>query len=123
MLIWIFGGVKQSTVHVLSEDKAAGYLQLQNARIRWFLSIDYEDLPAAVKKAGKRTFRSLVMNGEEIEFSEGFTDLHTVTYGEILKGKGFGLIDARPSVELAHEIRTSVPKGLKGSYHPFLKKI
>lgn len=123
MLIWIFGGVKESRVHLLNENKAAGFLQLQNARVRWFLSIDYNDLPAAVKRSGKRTFRSLVMNGEEIEFSEGFTDLHTVTYQEILKGKGYGLTDAKPSVELVHDIRNSAPKGLKGSYHPILKRI
>lgn len=121
MLIWIFGGVKESVVHMLSDDKAAGLLHLQNARIRWFLSIDYNDLPAEVKKTGKRTFRSLVMNGEEIEFSEGFTNLHTVSYEAILNGKGFGLADAKASVELAHEIRNSVPRGIKGSYHPFLK--
>jgi UDP-N-acetyl-2-amino-2-deoxyglucuronate dehydrogenase len=123
MLIWIFGGVKENVVHVLTPEKAAGYLQLQNARIRWFLSIDSDDLPAHVKKEGKRTFRSLLMNREEIEFSEGFTDLHTVTYAGILNGKGFGLTDAKPSVELAHEIRNSLPRGIKGNYHPFLKNI
>jgi UDP-N-acetyl-2-amino-2-deoxyglucuronate dehydrogenase len=123
MLIWIFGGVKENVVHLLNENKAAGFLQLQNARVRWFLSLDHNDLPAVVKRSGKRTFRSLVMNGEEIEFSEGFTDLHTVTYREILKGRGYGLTDARPSVELVHEIRKAAPKGMKGSYHPFLKKI
>lgn len=122
MLIWIFGGVQSSTVHLLTEDKAAGYLHLSNARIRWFLSIDYNDIPVAVRNTGKRTFRSLVMNGEEIEFSEGFTDLHTVTYAEILKGKGFGLNEARPSIELAHEIRNAKEAPLKGSYHPFLKR-
>lgn len=123
MLIWIFGGVKETTVHLLTPEKAAGYIQLKNARIRWFLSIDYADIPAQVKRSGKRTFRSLVVNGEEIEFSEGFTDLHTVTYKEILKGRGFGLTDARPSVELAHEIRNAQPKGRTGNYHPLLKKL
>ncbi len=123
MLIWIFGPVSENVVHLLSPDKAAGFLQLENARIRWFLSIDYNDLPPAVKKEGKRTYRSLVMNREEIEFSEGFTDLHTVSYQAILAGKGFGLKDARPSVDLAHEIRNSEPRGIKGTYHPFLKTI
>lgn len=120
MLIWIFGDVKENTVHLLTPEKAAGFLVLKNARIRWFLSIDYNDIPPSVKKAGKRTFRSLTMNGEEIEFSEGFADLHTVTYGEILQGKGFGLNDARPSIELVHSIRNATPKGKKGNYHPFL---
>lgn len=123
MLIWIFGGVKENVVHLLTADKAAGMVHLQNARIRWFLSIDFNDLPDPLKKEGKRTFRSLILNKEEIEFSEGFTNLHTVSYKAILNEKGFGLTDAKPSVELAHEIRTSVPKGMKGSYHPFLKNI
>jgi UDP-N-acetyl-2-amino-2-deoxyglucuronate dehydrogenase len=122
MLIWIFGGVKENMVHLLGPDKAAGFLRLQNANIRWYLSIDYNDIPAPQKRAGKRTFRTLVINGEAIEFSDGFTDLHTVSYAGILNGKGFGLNDARPSIELVHEIRTAQPIGLKGDYHPFLKK-
>jgi UDP-N-acetyl-2-amino-2-deoxyglucuronate dehydrogenase len=121
MLIWIFGGVKENTVHLLRQNKAAGYLQLENANIRWFLSIDYQDIPEEIRKSGKRTWRSLMLNDEEVEFSEGFTDLHTVSYRHILEGGGFGLLDAKPSIETVYAIRNSVPAGIKGEYHPFLK--
>jgi UDP-N-acetyl-2-amino-2-deoxyglucuronate dehydrogenase len=121
MLSWIFGETRKNVVHVSEAHKAAGYLELENARVRWFLSVDYNDIPAAVKETGKRTFRSITVDGEEIEFSEGFTDLHTVTYKEILAGKGFGLKEARQSVEIAYTIRNSTPIGLIGDYHPFLK--
>jgi UDP-N-acetyl-2-amino-2-deoxyglucuronate dehydrogenase len=123
MLSWIFGDAKKNIVHLSEPHKAAGYLELENARVRWFLSLDYNDIPEEVKKAGKRTFRTITVNGEEIEFSEGFTDLHTMTYREILEGKGFGLNDARQSVETAYTIRNSSPVGLKGEYHPFLKTL
>jgi UDP-N-acetyl-2-amino-2-deoxyglucuronate dehydrogenase len=123
MLSWIFGGAKKHIVHLSDPHKAAGYLELENARVRWFLSLDYKDIPDTVKAAGKRTFRSITVNGEEIEFSEGFTDLHTLSYKEILSGKGFGLKDARQSVETAYIIRNAAPVGLKGDYHPILKTI
>lgn len=122
MLTWIFGDVKSSTVHMSMTDKAAGYLELQKARVRWFLSIDYNDIPDAVKQQGKRTYRSVVVGNDELEFSEGFTDLHTTSYREILLGNGFGLNDARSSVETVYAIRNAVPVGLKGDYHPFCKK-
>lgn len=121
MLGWIFGGVKNSIVHLSEPDKAAGYLELENARIRWFLSIDYNDIPESVRQTGQRTFRSITVEGEEIEFSEGFTDLHTESYKEILAGNGFGLNDARQSVEIAYDIRNFKPVGLKGDFHPLLK--
>ena len=121
MLSWIFGGTKKNIVHLSEPHKASGYLELENARVRWFLSLDYNDIPEPVKKAGKRTFRTITVDGEEIEFSEGFTDLHTMTYREILAGRGFGLNEARQSVETAYTIRNSSPTGLKGDYHPFLK--
>jgi len=123
MLSWIFGSSKKNIVHLSEPHKAAGFLELENARVRWFLSLDYNDIPEKVKKTGKRTFRSITVNGEEIEFSEGFTDLHTTTYQEILKGRGFGLNDARQSVETAYLIRNASPLGLKGDYHPLLKSI
>ena len=123
MLSWIFGGAKKNIVHLSRPDKAAGYLDLENARVRWFLSLDYNDIPDAFKKAGQRTFRSIIVDGEEIEFSEGFTDLHTLTYKEILAGRGFGLKDARQSVEIAHTIRNSVPVGIQGDYNPILLTI
>jgi len=121
MLGWIFGDTTKIIVHISQPNKAAGYLELENARVRWFLSIDYNDLPETVKKSGKRTFRSITVEGEEIEFSEGFGELHTTSYREILDGKGFGLSDARQSVITAFTIRNSNPVGLVGDYHPMLK--
>ena len=123
MLGWIFGGEKKNTVHLSDPQKAAGYMELENARVRWFLSIDYKDIPDNVKETGQRTFRSITVDGKEIEFSKGFTDLHTLTYQEILAGRGFGLKDARQSVESAYIIRNAKPASLQGDYHPFLKKI
>jgi UDP-N-acetyl-2-amino-2-deoxyglucuronate dehydrogenase len=123
MLGWIFGKEKKNVVHMLDARKAAGYLELERARVRWFLSIDYMDIPDNIKENGQRTFRSITVDGKEIEFSKGFTDLHTVTYKEILAGRGFGIEDARQSVETAYTIRNSSPVGPKGDYHPFLKKI
>jgi len=123
MLSWIFGKTKQNIVHLSEPDKAAGYLELENARVRWFLSIDYNDIPDLVKKNGKRTFRSISVDGKEIEFSEGFTELHSETYKEILAGRGFGLQTAKQSVEIAYNIRNSKPVGLTGNFHPILKSI
>jgi UDP-N-acetyl-2-amino-2-deoxyglucuronate dehydrogenase len=121
MLSWIFGPTKNNIVHLSEPNKAAGYLELENARIRWFLSLDYNDIPDSVKKTGQRTFRSITVEGEEIEFSEGFADLHTLSYKEILSGRGFGLKEARQSVETAYTIRNSKPVGIQGDYHPILK--
>jgi UDP-N-acetyl-2-amino-2-deoxyglucuronate dehydrogenase len=123
MLGWIFGGVKKNIVHLSEPQKAAGYLELENARVRWFLSIDFKDIPDHIRETGQRTFRSITVDGKEIEFSKGFTDLHTVTYQEILAGRGFGLKEARQSVETAYIIRNAKPEGLHGDYHPFLKNI
>jgi Predicted dehydrogenases and related proteins len=123
MLSWIFGDTRKNIVHISEPHKAAGYLELENARVRWFLSLDYDDIPVKCKEAGKRTFRSITVDGEEIEFSEGFADLHTLTYKEILAGRGFGLKEARQSVETAYTIRNSKPVGLQGDYNPILKTI
>jgi len=123
MLSWIFGDVLQNTVNILDHDKAAGFLQLRKARVRWFLSINEATLPEFVRKTGKRTFRSLTIEGEEFEFSEGFTDLHTRSYEDILSGGGFGLSDARQSINTVFNIRNAEPTGLTGEYHPFLKTI
>jgi len=123
MLTWIFGEVKENTVNVLTESKGAGILRLEKANIRWFLSIDSNDIPQEVLLRGKRTYRSLVMNGQEIEFSDGFTDLHTDTYREILAGRGFGITDTRPSIQIVYQIRNETPRGLKGDYHPILRQI
>ena len=121
MLSWVFGGIKKNTVHLLKEDCAAGFLELEKARVRWFLSINVEHLPEGAKSKGKRTYRSLTMEGKEIEFSEGFTDLHTTSYKHILEGKGFGLKEARPSIQTVYEIRNQTPAVLQGDYHPFAK--
>lgn len=123
MLGWIFGPTKKIIVHLSEPKKAAGYLELENARVRWFLSIDYSDIPEDIRESGQRTYRSITVDGEEVEFSKGFTDLHTETYREILAGRGFGLRDVRQSVETAYIIRNARAEGLLGDYHPFLKKI
>ena len=123
MITWIFGNVKHNTVNLLRKDKAAGYLELERANVRWFLSIDYNDVPKDYKEKGQRTFRSITVNGEEVEFSEGFTELHTQSYKSILNGKGFGLDDSRISVETVYNIRNSTPIGLKNEYHPMAKTI
>jgi UDP-N-acetyl-2-amino-2-deoxyglucuronate dehydrogenase len=123
MLGWIFGSAKTNIVHLSEHNKVAGFLELDRARIRWFLSLDCNDIPITERDAGRRTFRSITVEGEEIEFSEGFTDLHTLSYKEILAGKGFGLEEARQSVETAYLIRNAKPVGLQGEYHPMLKTI
>ena len=107
MLLWIFGEVKQVTVHELTPDVGSGYIELERARVNWKLSINYDHVPASIRQKGKRTYRSLVMNNEEIEFSDGFTELHTKSYEAILAGNGFGLHDARPSIVLVHKIRNA----------------
>ena len=121
MLTWIFGPVQENIVHVSEPDMAAGFLRLKNARVRWFLSINYDHLPEEVKKQNKRTFRSITVDGNEIEFSEGFGELHTRSYEEILKGNGFGLNEAYSSIQTVHDIRISTPIGAKGDYHPLIK--
>ena len=122
MLTWIFGNVKKNVVHVLEPKRACGYFELEKARVRWYLSVDFEALPDEVKAKGQRTFRSITIEGNELEFSEGFTDLHTRTYEEILKGNGFSLEDARISTQTVYDIRHSKPIGLVGDYHPFANK-
>lgn len=121
MLVWVFGNVQSNIVHAIKPDYAAGYLELEHARVRWFLSISYDHIPDDVKDKGKRTYRSITMEGEEIEFSEGFTDLHTLSYKEIIDGRGYGLIDAASAIQVAHNIRNSAPVGLSGEYHPLAK--
>lgn len=122
MLTWIFGSVEQSIVHMHSDQKAAGFFRLKNANVRWFLSIDENDLPEEIK-GQKRTFRSIRVNGSEFEFSEGFTELHTDSYKQILAGNGFGLEDARCSIEMVYNIRNASIAPLTGEFHPILNKI
>jgi UDP-N-acetyl-2-amino-2-deoxyglucuronate dehydrogenase len=123
MLLWIFGSLHESIVHVSTPDTAAGVLYLERARVRWFLSINYDHIPVEAKQKNKRTYRSLTLDGEEIEFSDGFTDLHTKSYLEILAGNGYGLTEVMPSIQLAHEIRNAEIAGLQGEHHPFLNNI
>ncbi len=122
MLIWIFGDVRQNVTHLLECDKASGYLELEKARVKWYLSVDYNDLPETVKKKGQRTYRSITIDGEEMEFSEGFTDLHTESYRQILEGNGFGLEESRKSLQVVYDIRNSGPVGKNGDCHPLLKE-
>ena len=122
MLTWIFGEVKENIVHISEESKAAGFLKLKKANVRWFLSVDYQNVPVDLKAKGQRIYRSITVDGKEIEFSGGFTDLHTLSYQEILKGNGFGIEDVRATVQAVYDIRNASPVGLKGDYHPLLKK-
>ncbi len=105
MLIWVFGEVKKSSVSELTESKASGRLNLNQAMVNWKLSVDYENIPDKLKLEGKRTYRSLKLEGEEVEFSDGFTDLHIRSYEEIMNGFGFDLQLANSSIRLVHEIR------------------
>ena len=123
MLHFIFGEVQQNVVHYCSDTKASGFLEYERARVRWFLSIDANDLPASVRDSQNKTYRSITCDGEEIEFSGGFADLHTRSYEEILKGNGFGLEENKVSIETVADIRTAKPIGLVGEYHPFLRGI
>ncbi len=121
MLTWIFGNVQQNIVHVSANNKAAGFLELEKARVRWFLSVDRNDLLEEISSKGQSTYRSIKVDGNEFEFSGGFTDLHTVTYQNILDGKGFGLDCSMPSISIVHDIRNMNPVGLKGDFHPLVK--
>ena len=123
MLSWIFGEVEENIVHLKTPDANAGYIKLKNANVKWFLSVNYDYIPDNIKAQGQTTFRSITVNGDEIEFSGGFKDLHTTSYEEILKGNGFGLDDAYGSIDIVSQIRSIDPIGLKGEYHPFAKKV
>ncbi|MBY4598603.1 Gfo/Idh/MocA family protein [Ottowia caeni] len=122
MLHFIFGALQQSNVHYTSDTKAGGYLEYEKARVRWFLSVDVADVPREQLEKGQRTYRSITVDGEEIEFSGGFTDLHTRSYEEILAGRGFGLEENRTAIETVASIRNAQPLGLTGNYHPFLAR-
>lgn len=120
MLHHIFGQLQANVVHANTETYAGGYLEYEQARVRWFLSVDYAAVPEAQKAIGQRTYRSITVDGEEIEFSGGFTDLHTRSYEEILAGRGFGLEENRTAIETVSTIRTAPLAPLAGDYHPFL---
>lgn len=120
MLSWIFGSVQQNIVHLHEHDRAAGLLEFENARVRWFLSISYDTIPQEVRALGKRTYRLLSVDGESFEFSDGFTELHTKSYQKILEGYGFKLKEAKTAIQIVHDIRVQKPIGPHGDYHPFV---
>ncbi|MEO9004559.1 MAG: Gfo/Idh/MocA family oxidoreductase [Ginsengibacter sp.] len=121
MLTWVFGPVKNNIVHLHSYDRASGFLDLEKARVRWFLSINEETIPETLRAQGKRTYRSIQIQGKELEFSDGFTDLHTTSYESILAGQGFRIGETKTAIEIVHNIRHATPIGLQGDYHPFAK--
>lgn len=123
MLHFVFGALQGNIVHLNTPTKAAGYLEYEKARVRWFLSIDINDVPADVRAKGQRTYRSIKADGESIEFSDGFTDLHTISYQQILAGNGFGLEENRVAIETVAHIRNAEIAALTGDYHPFIKKL
>jgi len=123
MLCWIFGDVEENIVNVKTADCNAGTFRLKHATVRWFLSVNYDYIPNEIKSQGQRTYRSIAVDGEEIEFSGGFSDLHTRSYEEILKGNGFGLEEAYGSINTVSTIRNLDATGLKGEYHPFCRKV
>lgn len=122
MLQHIFGALKTNIVHIHTHDRASGYLEFERARVRYFLSINVETLPQKAREEGKRTYRSISIEGQELEFSQGFTELHNISYEQILNGEGFTIDQARTAIEIVHHIRNQKPIGLKGDYHPLAKK-
>lgn len=121
MLQWIFGPVQENVVHVMSHDRVAGYLGLRRARVRYFLSINAACLPPNAVQGEKKTYRTIMIDGDEFEFSQGFTELHTKSYEEILAGRGFRISEARNCIQIVSDIRHATPIGLKGDYHPLAK--
>jgi len=121
MLQWVFGKVQKNIVHIASHDRVAGYLEFERARVRYFLSINAEHLPTNAVQGEKRTFRTIKIDGEEFEFSEGFTELHSDSYKHILAGNGFGIEESRNAINIVYDIRRAKPVGLKGDYHPLAK--
>ena len=121
MLHYLFGELQRSEVHLRNDRSSAGYLEYEGARVRWLLSIDEATLPVAVREAGRRTYRSITIDGDEIEFSGGFTDLHTVSYERILKNEGFGVQASRCAIETVAGIRTADVRATSGERHPLVQ--
>lgn len=122
LLIWLFGSAGDIRVYHADERRMSGFIDLERARVRWFLSVDVNDLPFKAESSGKTTYRSITVDGQEIEFSGGFTDLHTRVYEETLAGRGFGIEDARPSIDLTYRIRTTALSALDTLAHPLLSR-
>ena len=118
MLSFVFGKVQNNVAHLRTPERAAGFIECERANVSWFLSVDRNDLPASVQ-GKKTTYRSITVDGEEVEFSEGFTDLHTRSYEEVLAGNGFGLLEVRPSIEIVSAFRTQPIAPRSGIVHPF----
>jgi UDP-N-acetyl-2-amino-2-deoxyglucuronate dehydrogenase len=118
LITWLFGPVQRSVVHLRDPQRAAGVLELERADVQWFLSTDSSDLPFTPEPGVKTTYRSITVDGDEIEFSEGFADLHTRVYEETLAGRGFGIAEARPSVELTSRIRAAAVEPATADAHP-----
>jgi UDP-N-acetyl-2-amino-2-deoxyglucuronate dehydrogenase len=118
LLLWLFGGVRGCEVHVRDPRRISGFLELERARVRWFLSTDMSDLPFVAQPGVKTTFRSITVDGHEVEFSDGFADLHTRVYEEVLAGRGFGIDDSRPAIELSHRIRHTPAAAVAPNLHP-----
>ncbi|MBN1818384.1 MAG: Gfo/Idh/MocA family oxidoreductase [Sedimentisphaerales bacterium] len=123
MLTWIFGEVRQNVVHRLDATRAAGFLELRQARVRWYLSLEHGDLPQEPRADQPMTYRSIEVDGDQIEFSTGFGDLHTESYRQILQGNGFGTETVLPSIQIVSDIRSATPMGKQGDYHPMLDRI
>ena len=117
MLQWVFGPVQKNVVHIASHDRVAGYLEMRQARVRYFLSINGDHVP----EGHSGSYRSITVDGQEFEFSQGFTDLHTRSYEEVLAGRGFRIGEARECIKTVYDIRHAEPIGLKGDYHPMAK--
>jgi UDP-N-acetyl-2-amino-2-deoxyglucuronate dehydrogenase len=120
LLLWLFGAATGCEVHLHEPRRMAGYLELERARVRWFLSTEAADLPFTPQPGTRMTHRSITVDHAEVEFSDGFTDLHTRVYEEVLAGRGFGIDDSRPSIELSHRIRTTAAAPVAGHLHPSL---
>ena len=123
MLHFLFGALQDNRMHLSTPSRAGGYLEFERARVRWFLSLEHRDVPAAERERGLRTYRSITIDGEEIEFSGGFADLHTRSYAEILAGRGFGLEDSRCAVEAVSAIRTLPVTLSLGDVHPMVREL
>jgi UDP-N-acetyl-2-amino-2-deoxyglucuronate dehydrogenase len=120
VLHFVFGALQQNIVHMSTDTKAAGYLEYDNARVKWFLSVDIDDIPTAIRDQGQRTYRSITVDGRDIELSDGFADLHTVSYRAILNGQGFGLPDNRCAIETVAAIRRAPIEPDRAMAHPLL---
>ena len=120
--MWLFGDVGEIRIYASDQERMSGYLELERATVKWYLSTNYSDLPFPVEPGKLSTYRSITVDGEEIEFSGGFTDLHTRVYEETLAGRGFGIDDARPSIELVSNIRNAPIKPIDDCAHPILRE-